>query len=234
MKMKLYILIAGTLLISTFANSQVYTPNGSLVPDTKVVSEQLTSYDIAYIMQDMAYSYPNAVIIGNPTTTYNCHAYAWHISEGGTPNVWMGLSTNPTPVYWYDGSYVETAKRGNGLKVSYANPPYSGYNDDNHSAITTAETDILISKWGAYPLVKHAKDYTPYNSSNLHYYCPTLVNFTNQIVTTNTTVTSCGDINIENVTVKNGAKLTLNAPGEVNIGNNFEVENDGEFEIIEN
>ncbi|MDR2927172.1 MAG: S8 family serine peptidase [Cytophagaceae bacterium] len=64
--------------------------------------------------------------------------------------------------------------------------------------------------------------------------CPTLVNFTNQTVTTNTTVKSCGDINIENVTVKNGAKLTLDAPGEVNIGNNFEVEEDGEFEIIEN
>jgi hypothetical protein len=45
--------------------------------------------------------------------------------------------------------------------------------------------------------------------------CPTTVNFTHR------TVTSCGDINIENVTVKNGAKLTLNAPGEVNIGNNF-------------
>jgi gingipain R len=67
-----------------------------------------------------------------------------------------------------------------------------------------------------------------------HKPCPTLVNFTNQIVTTNTTVTSCGDINIENVTVKNGAKLTLDAAGEVNIGNNFEVEEDAEFEIIEN
>ncbi|MDR2927966.1 MAG: S8 family serine peptidase [Cytophagaceae bacterium] len=64
--------------------------------------------------------------------------------------------------------------------------------------------------------------------------CPTLVNFTNRTVTTNTTVTSCGDINVENVTVKNGAKLTLDAPGEVNIGNNFEVEENAEFEIIEN
>jgi hypothetical protein len=64
--------------------------------------------------------------------------------------------------------------------------------------------------------------------------CPTTVNFTNRIVTTNTTVKSCGDINLENVTVKNGAKLTLDAPGEVNIGNNFEVEEDAEFEIINN
>jgi subtilisin family serine protease len=64
--------------------------------------------------------------------------------------------------------------------------------------------------------------------------CPSLVNFTNRTVTTNTVITSCGDINIENVTVKNGAKLTLDAPGKVNIGNNFEVEENAEFEIIEN
>jgi subtilisin family serine protease len=61
--------------------------------------------------------------------------------------------------------------------------------------------------------------------------CPT-VNFTNRTVTTDTTVTSCGDINVENVTVTNGAKLTLNAAGEVNIIRNFEVELGSEFEII--
>jgi subtilisin family serine protease len=62
--------------------------------------------------------------------------------------------------------------------------------------------------------------------------CPTVVNFTNQTVTANTTVTSCGDINVQNVTVTNGAKLTLAAAGEVNIISNFEVELGSEFEII--
>ncbi|MCL1942866.1 MAG: T9SS type A sorting domain-containing protein [Candidatus Azobacteroides sp.] len=118
----------------------------------------------------MAVSYPNAMIIGNPTTTYNCHAYAWYVSEGGTPPVWMGLTTNPTPIYWNDGSYVETTERGNGLKVSYDNLPYNGNDMDNHSAITTAENGIFISKWGAYPLVRHTKDYTPYTYSSLHYF----------------------------------------------------------------
>jgi hypothetical protein len=64
--------------------------------------------------------------------------------------------------------------------------------------------------------------------------CPPLVNFTNRTATTNITVKSCGDINIENVTVKNGAKLIFDAAGEVYIGNGFEVEEDGKFEIIEN
>jgi len=58
------------------------------------------------------------------------------------------------------------------------------------------------------------------------------INFTNQIVTTNTTVTSCGDINVQNVKVQNGAKLTLDAVGDVNIISDFEVELDSEFEIV--
>jgi hypothetical protein len=57
------------------------------------------------------------------------------------------------------------------------------------------------------------------------------VNFTNQTVTTNTTVTSCGDINVQNVKVQNGAKLILDAAGEVNIISDFEVEVGSEFEI---
>jgi subtilisin family serine protease len=63
--------------------------------------------------------------------------------------------------------------------------------------------------------------------------CTVPANFTNRTVTTNTTVTSCGDINVQNVIVTNGAKLTLNAAGEVNIISDFEVELGSEFEIIE-
>jgi subtilisin family serine protease len=57
------------------------------------------------------------------------------------------------------------------------------------------------------------------------------VNFTNQTVTTNTTVTSCGDINVQYVTVTNGAKLTLEAAGNVNIISDFEVALGSEFEV---
>jgi Zn-dependent metalloprotease len=64
-------------------------------------------------------------------------------------------------------------------------------------------------------------------------YIPATVYFTNRTVTTNTTVTSCGDINVQNVTVTNGAKLTLDATGEVNIISDFDVELGSEFEIIE-
>ncbi|MDR1122166.1 MAG: M36 family metallopeptidase [Dysgonamonadaceae bacterium] len=56
-------------------------------------------------------------------------------------------------------------------------------------------------------------------------------NFTNQNVTTDRIVISCGNINVQNVTVQNGAKLTLDAAGGVNIISDFEVELGSEFEI---
>ena len=62
--------------------------------------------------------------------------------------------------------------------------------------------------------------------------CLLPVNFTNQIVIADTTVTSCGNINVQNVKVQNGAKLTLDAGGEVNIISDFEVESGSEFEIV--
>lgn len=69
MKSKFYLLITSVLFLNTYVLSQVYTPRGSLVPDTEANPEQHTSYEISYIMQYMASSYPNAVIIDIPTTT---------------------------------------------------------------------------------------------------------------------------------------------------------------------
>jgi len=67
--------------------------------------------------------------------------------------------------------------------------------------------------------------------------CPPIVNFTGTattpiIVTSNTTKVSCGDINVQYVKVQNGAKLILDAAGEVNIISDFDVQLGSEFEII--
>jgi hypothetical protein len=59
------------------------------------------------------------------------------------------------------------------------------------------------------------------------------VYFTNQTVTTNTTVTSCDDIIVQNVSVTNGAKLTLDAAGKVNIVSGFNVALGSRLEIIQ-
>ena len=60
----------------------------------------------------------------------------------------------------------------------------------------------------------------------------TTVNFINQTVTANKTIKNCaGNINVQNVKVQNGAKLILDAAGEVNIISDFDVDLGSEFEI---
>lgn len=78
------------------------------------------------------------------------------MTEGGSA-VWMGQVTNPTNVYWLDSSYISTT--GAATKVSYLS--------DNHSAVTTSTPNILISKWGPGPLMRHPKDHCPYDASSL-------------------------------------------------------------------
>lgn len=146
-------------------SSAVYTPKGSIVSDTGVSPEELSDAEIIEYNNYTKALFPQATLLKNSTTTYNCHAYAWHITEGGNA-VWMGFNTNPTSVYWTDGSYSPINCTEAGLKVSYAN--------DNHSAVTTETEGVFISKWGPYPLMKHKKDYCPYNSTSLKYYIKNL------------------------------------------------------------
>ena len=59
-----------------------------------------------------------------------------------------------------------------------------------------------------------------------------IINFVGQNVTTNQTVTNpCGDINVQNVNVTSGAKLTLDATGTTTINSDFEVVLGSELEI---
>ncbi|RHJ90841.1 T9SS type A sorting domain-containing protein [Parabacteroides bouchesdurhonensis] len=140
--------------------AQIYTPKGSLVPDTEILPEQFNAARKESIKAEYIAAYPQATYMGEATTTYNCHAYAW---VGPNPGVWMGMNANPTSIYWRDGSYIESIKdTESGYKVSYAS--------DNHSAVTTSTKGMFISKWGQAPLMKHRYDYCPYNASTLNYY----------------------------------------------------------------
>lgn len=107
-------------------------------------------------------SYPNAEFIGNASWEYNCHGYAWHISEFGQ-HVW--IDTPGDDNYWTDGSYIASIP-GQATKVSYGSVT-------DHSAISDQPSGLVISKWQAMPLMRHAPAYCPFpNVSDLHYYAP--------------------------------------------------------------
>jgi subtilisin family serine protease len=60
--------------------------------------------------------------------------------------------------------------------------------------------------------------------------CATPANFANQTVTSNTTVNGCSSVNIQNVTITNNAKLTVNMPAGLSINGTFDVQS-GSFQV---
>ena len=141
--------------------TSIYTPKSSLVSDT-YITDEMSQNDIDYYNQSCQQNYPDADSLNTATRTYNCHAYAWHMSEGGN-TVWLGYSSSTAEdVYWTDYSYIEVASQANGQKVSYQGV--------NHSAITTSTSDWFISKWGVGPLMYHEDDDCPFSATGYKYY----------------------------------------------------------------
>lgn len=148
------------LLSCNEAFGQIFTPQGSFVG---VISrgEQLTAAEKEALKQEYTKKYPRAIYWGEATSTYNCHAFAWSVSEGGE-KYWMNHPNDD--IYMNDGSYTLTNQSDpKARKVSYGN--------DDHSAIIPSHGGIyLISKWGSSCLMKHTYRDCPYNSTGLKYY----------------------------------------------------------------
>ncbi len=110
----------------------------------------------------------DAVRIGAATSNYNCHSYAWNVTEGGpSTDAWLDQTWNGNPNlsrYWTNDAYIPTSTVGNHEKIFYS----SG--DQSHSAVTTSTSGKVRSKWGRLPLYEHSTAQCPYNSGDLHYY----------------------------------------------------------------
>jgi len=136
----------------------------SIRPESSTLTR--AGYDAYY-----AQTYPNAEQIPtydgySSTRKFNCHGYAWLKVEQGIDR-WIGTGwaqdiTDPEQIYMTDGSYTQVSQAAYPGKVSWA----SG----DHSAVTTNQQDIFISKWNEYPLMRHAWNYSPYGTTNLKYY----------------------------------------------------------------
>ena len=149
--------------------NDIYTPNGSPVVTFLMCEssiEKRKSLDQYY-----AQHYPHAVQIKtydncSSTRKFNCHGYAWLRVEQNIDR-WIGTGwpndiVDPEKIYITDGSYTEVSQETYPGKVFWA----SG----DHTAITTEQQGIFISKWNEWPLMKHAWNYSPFGSNNLKYY----------------------------------------------------------------
>ena len=104
-------------------------------------------------------------------------------------------------------------------------PPSTKYYGRLYTSWTGGNTNSTrLSNW---------LDPMGYNSNTLNTLtCPTsTLNLLNQNITTNTTYTRCSDINIQNVSVQNSAKLTIETTGKVILGVGFKVELGSKLEI---
>jgi hypothetical protein len=149
------------------------TPANVSTPKSSSVTAYITSentnywrgyYDAFYATNGRYYLYQFSDGFSS-SMRFNCHGFAWHMDEGGSPR-WIGyyVSTDED-IYMTDGSYVQVCNEMYPGKVSW--------NSDNHSAATTPTVGRFISKWGQAPLLEHAWNDTPYNNSSLKYYVST-------------------------------------------------------------
>ena len=154
-----------------FTTSYIYTPNGSEV-FVKQYTEELPDETINNIIENFqdGNPYTGAVLIGPPTTAYNCHSYAWYSQDIESNNYWM-----PSPEQYYlDESYYEVDyPRPNDIICYFKDNGTETEEDDInvHSGIVDSLNEVDIndenywyklvnvrSKWGNQGLVYHRGD----------------------------------------------------------------------------
>ena len=141
----------------------VYTPNNTAVPCYTNVTT-LTEDDINDIISDTTL-YQNITIVGNYTSNYNCHSYAWH-SRSTSNDKWM----NDPIAYFTDGSYFESTGQVGDIVVYF-----NIYNEPIHSGVVIARQSgtqdntfgvlnllTIRSKWGKGYLIEHNGLNCPY------------------------------------------------------------------------
>lgn len=119
------------------------------------------STEQAAIKAEIESVYSPAQVVEPATWTYNCHSYAWHLSQGETSVVWLNAydETHPThgyylQPYWTDGSFIAS---------SWSNCTQVLYPGD-HSALK--HSNDYISKWGDGPVVIHSLTNVPSGYKN--------------------------------------------------------------------
>ncbi len=158
--MKFNIILLTVLMIFCFIKSQgqIYTPTGVSVGVE--IEEEFSDPQIAAgdsIWQDSIINAGwSADIISSCSAKYNCHGYAWHMSDGGDTTI---IRYEPEVVKYFNGTN-STYKKVNGTG-KYRKIYYNGA---QHSAIVDPDyTNWVISKWGSGPLVRHLPDDCPFN-----------------------------------------------------------------------
>lgn len=72
-----------TNLNALYNDITIRTPNGSFVAARVLRSGELSNQEKREYHYRIIATVPNAICLSEATSTYNCHSYAWNMSEGG-------------------------------------------------------------------------------------------------------------------------------------------------------
>ncbi len=177
----LFVVLTFLLLLQiSFAQTAttVYTCTGGSVSAYLRDEFSTDEIDAANAQTISDYSYLSPTIVGNSSNQYNCHAYAWHLTEGNSNKVWINNATfssngcygqtyNIDP-YWNNGCFIQVCNESDADKVHY----YCG----DHSAVKSTNAGYYVSKWGQLALVESTMTNVPYPPTNLvNYYASTKI-----------------------------------------------------------
>ena len=157
----------------SYQSKTIYTPNGSLVPDTWYLTSGDVSYTDSQIAAWSTYiynTYQEAQLLQIHTYKFNNSGYTWYTSDHPSDPVVIGRSNAyADTVYWADASYIEVPETI-ATKVVYDRRGF-------HSAVRES-SEWYVSKWGhAGPLVRHHPNAIPDGSGQIDYnYYPNSMN----------------------------------------------------------
>lgn len=156
------------LSFPNYETKTIYTPKGTLVPDTWYLESGDASYTEEQInawSYYIYYTHDGAQLMNMNTYKFNNPGYTWYTSENPTDPVIIGKSNVfADTVYWADQSYIEVPETI-ATKVLYDRRGL-------HSAVRES-SEWYISKWGnGGPLVRHHPNAVPDGSGviNINYY----------------------------------------------------------------
>lgn len=136
-------------------------------------SPDYTTWEQIQIAAEILIAHPLVTILAPATVTYNCHSYAWNMTEfvdsQGSPlyTTWINFfKSDDTPnvsLNWTIGRFEPASSSSSHFRKIF-------YSQGDHSAVKSSVTGKYESKWGTFPLVRHSPTDCPYVSTDLIYY----------------------------------------------------------------
>lgn len=141
---------------------------GAIIVTTKcgkrvegLLREEMSDYEMGYCDGYFDAGFPNAIRITRASSTYNCHSYAWNMTDGGT-TCWINAESGNSNIsnYWTKDYYKSTTEN-EAVKINYPSSDHSAVNYGNGK---------YASKWGNCAVMIHAPEYGPYSNMNIRNY----------------------------------------------------------------